>query len=342
MHILVIGGCGFLGYHATHELLRRGHRVDVLSLPPAPREGLFPATVKLLLADLHKTPDQQLQRLFKPYQAIVFAAGVDDRAVPPAPAYTFFYEANVKLAVRATAAALKAGVTRFVLLGSYFSYFDRQWPELELARHHPYIRSRREQLELCTAVAADEMAMVILELPYIFGAMPGVVPLWAPLVNYVRADMPLYYTNGGTNMIAVGRVAEAIAGACENVTRSQVFQVGDRNIPWTEFLQALCAIVGRNDDEVRILRDDSVINMSWIGDAMHRLLGREAGLHTTQFPRLQTRFTYLEPEPSQRALGYSGGGLDQAWEATVAACPVSGGMRSWRTFVATARYLLQG
>lgn len=341
MHILVIGGSGFLGYHATHELLRRGHQVDVLCLPPAPGKNLFPATVDVLLADLQETTDKQLQNLFKPYQAIVFAAGVDDRTVPPAPAYTFFYEVNVKLAVRATAAALKAGVARFVLLGSYFSHFDRQWPELELAIHHPYIRSRREQLELCTAVAGDEMAMVVLELPYIFGAMPNVVPLWAPLVNYVRSDMPLYYSNGGTNMIAVGRVAEAIAGACENVTSSGVFQVGDRNIPWTEFLQALCAYVGRSDDEVHILRDDSIINMSWIGDAMHRLLGRESGLHTAQFPHLQTRFTYLEPEASQRALGYTGGGLEQAWEETVAACPVSGGMRSWRTFVASARYLLQ-
>ena len=42
MKILVIGGTGFLGYQATHELLRRGHRLALLALPPAPAAGLFP------------------------------------------------------------------------------------------------------------------------------------------------------------------------------------------------------------------------------------------------------------------------------------------------------------
>ena len=194
MNILVIGGSGFLGYHATHELLRRHHQVDIMGLPPNPPEDLFPDQVGVVLADINQSDDKYLIELFKPYDAIVFAAGVDDRAVPASPAYTFFYEANVKSAVRTTAAAMKAGVERFVLLGSYFSHFDREWPELELADNHPYIRSRKEQMELCTTVAGDEMVMIVLELPYIFGSMPHNVPLWAPLVSYVRSGVPLYYT----------------------------------------------------------------------------------------------------------------------------------------------------
>lgn len=341
MHVLVIGGTGFLGYHAAHELLRRQHRVSILGLPPSPPPGQFPEDVDIVLADINQSSDQELTALFKPYDAIVFAAGVDDRAVPPAPAYNFFYEANVKSAVRATTAAMKAGVERFVLLGSYFSHFNREWPELELAENHPYIRSRKEQLELCTSVAGQEMAMVVLELPYIFGSMPNAVPLWAPLVSYVRSGVPLYYTNGGTNMVAVQHVAEAIAGACERIDESRVFQIGDENVPWTDFLQALCRIVGREDDEVHLLKDDNVINMSWVGDAMNSLLGKEAGLHTSHFSRIQTAFTYFDPSESRQVLGYGSGGLEQAWQDTVSACPLSGGMRSWRTFVATAKHLLR-
>lgn len=341
MRVLVIGGSGFLGYHATHELLRRQHQVDIMGLPPAPPEDLFPPDVKVILADINKAEDKVLIGLFKPYDAIVFAAGVDDRAVPESPAYTFFYEANVKTAVRTTAAAMKAGVQRFVLLGSYFAYFNREWPQLELAENHPYIRSRQEQMELCTTIAGDDMAMIVLELPYIFGSMPHTVPLWAPLVSYVRSGVPLYYTNGGTNMVAVQHIAEAIAGACERIDSSRVFQIGDQNVPWTDFLKALCQIVGRKDDEVHILKDDSVINMSWVGDALHTVLGKEGGLHTSHFSKIQTAFTYFDPSESRQMLGYGSGGLQQAWEETVAACPITTSMRSWRTFFATAKHLFQ-
>lgn len=340
MDILVIGGTGFLGYHAAHELLRRQHKVSILGLPPRPPQDLFPPQVDVVLADINQTTDKQLKTLFEPYDAIVFAAGVDDRTVPPSPAYEFFYEANVKSAVHATSAAVQAGVQRFVLLGSYFTYFERQWPEMTLAEHHPYIRSRKEQLELCTSTAGDDMAMIVLELPYIFGSMPNTVPLWAPLVNYVRSGVPLYFTNGGTNMVAVEHVAAAVAGACERMEQSRIFQIGDRNVPWTEFLQALCRIVGREDNQVHLLKDDSVINMSWIGDALHTLLGKEAGLQSKEFSHIQTAFTYFDPSDSRLALGYGEGGLEQAWADTVAACPLSVGMRSWRTFVATAKHLL--
>ena len=37
--MLIIGGTGFLGYHATLELLTRGHEVTVVGLPPAPPSG---------------------------------------------------------------------------------------------------------------------------------------------------------------------------------------------------------------------------------------------------------------------------------------------------------------
>jgi len=340
MQILIIGGTGFLGYHATHELVRRGHDVTVLALPPEPPKGTLPDSVKIKLCNISDIDDEQLVNVLRGFEAVVFAAGADDRAVPEAPAFKFFYEVNIKTSVRVTTAARCSGVRRFVMLGSYFSYFDRQWPELALADNHPYINSRKQQLELCTIVAGSEMAMVVLELPYIFGSMPGVVPLWAPLVNYLRSSVLLYFTNGGSNMVSVHRVAEAIAGACENVNESHIYQIGDRNVDWTEFLQALCKIIGRKDDTVRILQDDSIDRMGWIMDTVHSVMGKEAGLHTAQFSDFQTAYTYFDPTESQEALGYSEGGLEQAWEDTVAACPETPMMSGWRQFSEKAQRLL--
>ena len=151
MHVLVIGGTGFLGYHATHELLRRGHEVGVLALPPPPSSSLFPESVGILMADIGSLDNAALLELLSPYDAIVFAAGADDRASPSEPAWTFYYEANVRTSVRLAAAAREAGVERMVILGSYFTHFDRVWPEMKIAESHPYVYSRREQLRLGTA-----------------------------------------------------------------------------------------------------------------------------------------------------------------------------------------------
>ena len=341
MQVLVIGGTGFLGYHATHELLGRGHEVTVMALPPAPPEGILPDSVAIKLCDIGKIDDRELQGVLSGFDAVVFAAGADDRAVPESPAFQFFYEANVKSSVRVTAAARRAGVKRFVLLGSYFTHFDREWPEMQLAENHPYINSRRQQLELCTIVAGTEMAMVVLELPYIFGSMPGVVPLWEPLVNYVRSEVPLYFTNGGSNMVSVQHVAEAIAGACERMDESRIFQIGDRNVDWIEFLQNLCKITGRDDDTIHILKDDGVNRMGWVMDAVHSVMGKEAGLHTSHFSNVQTSYAYFDPTESRRALGYGKGGLEQAWRDTVAACPEAPLMSSWRQFAHSAQRLFR-
>jgi nucleoside-diphosphate-sugar epimerase len=341
MRALIIGGTGFIGYHATQELSKRGHEVTILGLPPAPPAGFLPEEVSVLLQDVGKLDGQELVVLLSGFDAVVFAAGADDRSTPPSPAANFFYEANVRSVVRLTAAAVRAGVRRFIVLGSYFTYFDREWPEMRLAEHHPYINSRRQQLELATIVAGTDMALVVLELPYIFGSMPGAVPLWAPLVNYVRSGVPLYYTNGGSNMVSVLRVAEAIAGACERIDESRIFQVGDQNLHWTEFLQGLCAIVGREDDTVRIIDDSRVKRLGWVLDALHSVQGREGGLHSAHFSEVLVSRAFFNPAESRRELGYKRGGLKQAWRDTVAACPEGEMFNNWKKFSQGARRLVR-
>lgn len=337
MQILIIGGTGFLGYHATRELLARGHQVAVMALPPAPPAELFDQSVEIKLLDINSLDDSQMVAALTPYDAVVFAAGADDRVVPKSPAFTFFYEANIRTSVRVTAAARQAGVSRFVLLGSYFTHFDREWPELKLAEAHPYIHSRREQMQLCRAVAGSDMALTVLELPYIFGSMPNTVPLWEPLVNYVRSGVKLYYTNGGTNMVSVRHVAEAIAGACERIDQSSVFQVGERNVSWVEFFQALCAITGRKDDTVHIIDNDKIAKVGWVSDSLQHLFGKEAGLHNEQFIEVQTSYTYLDVSESRAALGFSEGDLENAWRETVAACPAKPRKNPWDKLTHSAK-----
>jgi hypothetical protein len=50
------------------------------------------------------------------------------------------------------------------------------------------------------------------------------------------------------------------------------------------------------------------------------LQGKQGGLDPVQLIKLQTAMTFFDPLPSQQALGFSGGGLENALKKTIEAC----------------------
>lgn len=317
--VLIVGGTGFIGYHAVKEFLKRGYRVTVLSLPPMPANDLFPPEVKIKLADLSKLSDEDIVSLVRGNYAVVFAAGADDRVVPKKPAYKFFYNANVLAAKRFVALGRRAGAKKAVILSSYFLYFERTRHELHLARHHPYIKSRKVQAQRCTEAGGEDIDVMILELPYIFGSMPGRKPLWCPLIKYLRNSSTIYFTHGGTNMIAVEHVAEAIAGAVEKGEGGKHYTIGDENMMWTTWLGRLMKVMDINKKIVVIPNWVAKLGMFFV-QINHVLHGREGGLNMIKFVDLQTSNTFFDPSPARRDLGFGRGGLAKAFEETVRAC----------------------
>lgn len=315
---VVLGGTGFLGYHAVLELLRRGHRVTVLALDlPAP--DLLPPEVSVRLANLDACSDEELTALLVGQDNLVFAMGADDRVLPEAPAYDFFHKANVLSTQRVVGLARRAGLRRAVICGSYFAYFDRTRPELQLAKHHPYIRARRDQATAAIEAGGDDVVVSVLELPYIFGSMPGRKPLWTPLVRYLGSPWPLLYTRGGTAMVTVERVAEAIAGGCERDGASGCFPVGDRSVPWRSFVETLATLAGRPKRMITVPAVVAVMG-AWCFLQLTRLQGKEHGLNPVRFIAVQTSDTFFDPadlDAARRALGFGAGGLEAAFERTV-------------------------
>ncbi len=317
--VVVVGGTGFLGYCAVKEFIRRGHSVTIVALPPLPEEGLFPKEVNITLANIDKLPDSGIIDILKGHDAIVFAAGADDRVIPKAPAYEFFYQANVLSCKRVLSLARQSGIRRGVILSSYFLYFDRIWPEEKLSEYHPYIRSRKEQAQQSMDASMPDLQLMILELPYIFGSMPGRTPLWRPLIAYINSRYPLFYMRGGTNMIAVEHVGEAIVGAVEKGKGGHSYTVGDENLTWVEFLERILRILGRKK-RIVILPTCLVRLMLRAVALQHRLRGRESGLDPFRFAAIQTRNTFFDPAPAAEELGYGRGNLEEALKDTVEAC----------------------
>ena len=317
MKVFILGGTGFIGYHTTLALLKQGHTVETLALPPLPEEGLFPEGVNIHLGDFNQMGDQELLDLMRGCGAVVFAAGADDRVTPKKPAYPFFYRANVLSAKRFFSLAKAAGVSRGVLLNSYFAYFDRVWPELNLSEHHPYIRSRREQEEIVLSLAEGDFNVAVLELPYIFGRMPGRTPLWQPLVKYLHWPVPwAFYSRGGSAMVSVKDVALAVVGAMGKDVETGTYQIGDENLTWAAFLERLAGAAGLKKRVVSL--PDWVLRLGFGAlKIWHRLQGRESGLDLTELTQLQTAETFFDPKPAQEKLAFSGGDLNEAFRETV-------------------------
>jgi nucleoside-diphosphate-sugar epimerase len=288
---------------------------------PAP--DLFPEEVEVKLADYSDLSDDELRALLHGQEGVVMAAGADDRILPDAPAYDFYHRHNVEASKRLFRLAREEGVQRGVLLSSYFAYFDRAWPHMKLAMHHPYIRSRVVQEEESLAAAMPDLQLSILQLPYIFGSMPGRDPLWTPIVNLVRNSRVVLFPRGGTNMIAVRHVAEAIVGAIEKGKGGERYVVGDQNVTWKEWLHKISRYAcGRVKPVITV--PDFLMRLQMQQTLKAREAdGKEGGLDALEFVKLQTAKTYFDPEPSRLALGYGSGGLDEAIADTVAASPVS-------------------
>lgn len=321
MKILIIGGTGFLGYHALLVALDRGHSVDVLAIDDIELGDWYPREVNVRYGDVFKLSGDKLKEQLTGYDAMVYAVGPDDRVTPPAPAYEFFHPRLVVACEKTVTAARKAGVRKCVILNSYFAYFDRLWPEKKLSKHHPYIRCRVEQAELAVAAGGDKMSVMILELPYIFGSMPNRIPLWKDvfLDGFIKRRI-IFFPKGGTNMIAAEHVGEAIIGALEHGEHGMHYTVGDENHSFNEMLHIMFLSLGMNKIIINIPRFIAVIagiiiNRRW------KKKGLEGGLDARYLMRdILSCDLFFDPTETAEKLGYKRGGLEESIISTIKAC----------------------
>ena len=228
--LLILGGTGFLGYYSTLEALKRGYEVCSISLDDVNLEGWYPKEVNVRFTDLFETPEDELVEMMKGYDYMIYSVGPDDRETPVAPAYDYFHRRLVDECAKCFRAAERAGIKKSVCFNSYFAYFDRRYPEMELAKKHPYIRCRVEQAKLLNE-QKKKMEVVILEFPYIFGTMPERMPIWRGvfLDRYVNGHKFIFFPKGSTTMISVEHIAESALGAIEYGKDGERYPIGDEN-----------------------------------------------------------------------------------------------------------------
>ena len=317
MKIFMIGGTGLLGTEAARELIARGHEVSSIALPPIPTGAALPAKMTIELGNYLEMSDDEIRSHFTDCEGFVFAAGVDERVEGPAPIYDMFQKYNIDPLKRLLRIAKECGVRHTVILGSYFSYFDKLWPNQELSKWHPYIRSRRDQERMALAFAEERFDVAILELPYIFGTQPGRKPVWVFLVeNLLRMKLATFYTRGGTTMVTVRQVAQAVAGAMERNRGGNCYPIGYYNMEWKQLLGIMNKYLGYPNRKVITIPDWTFALAGKKIMAEQKAKNQEGGLNIVKYTKVQTANLFIDqalgcdplgvtPDDIERAIGDS-------------------------------------
>lgn len=317
--VLVLGGTGLLGHSTIRELVARGYTVTSVALPPMPTEDLFEEfgdAVDSRLADVTEMSDEEVLELLEGCYAVMYAIGADERVTPPAPASRFFYEANVLPTQRLAALARKAGVKKFVVYGSYFAEFAETMPELGLKKYgYPLTRLLQEQVAFAEGDGA--MDVTSLRLPYIFGTMPGRMPLWKMFVDMIRGvEVFPAHPGGRTAAVTTRQVGQAAVGAMENGEHRGTYPISGYSLSHEDFYRTIITALGQ-DTQVPLIPFEAIEEQVAQADAHAASQGLEHGIPMVEASRLRAVDLSIDPALTQGVLGYEDDDVPAAIDETI-------------------------
>lgn len=262
MKVLIVGGTGMIGTHFATHLREQGDDVT-LAARSEPEAGTVAAEFPVLFGDYSAggfTADD-----LAPFDGIAFAAGNDIRHLPRGVDTAEFWErTQIGGVPRFAALAKKAGVRRFVQIGSYYHQVQP-----ELVQTNEYVRARALADERMRALADADFAACTLNPPSILGVIPG-APL-KRIARFVRwadgekPEVPNFAPAGGTNYMSVRSLAQATAGALHGGEAGKAYLVGDANWSFREYFQAFFDAAGsairleERDEEHPMMPDPFIV-----------------------------------------------------------------------------------
>jgi nucleoside-diphosphate-sugar epimerase len=313
MNILIIGGSGLLGSHIADESLKRGHTVTILSRGSIDRKSMSDENLRHIRGDIYKLSNDEISTILAGQEGVVYAMGIDDRQTYRRPAYPQFHQDHVEICLKILKIAKAAGVKKFVVLGSYFTYFENKFPELKLVKNHIYIKTREEQRDAVLNETGPGFDTFVLELPYILGTQEGKVPPWTFLFSMLAAPgkVTLFFRKGGTAAVTAVQVGQAAIGAIEQGIGGKAYPLGGINYQWMDFAKKYFEIT-KNEKIVIPLYPVVFKIFGIISAFVLRLQGIERGLNIGKFTKFQYMEAYLDPASSMAVLGYNHDDYDAA------------------------------
>lgn len=235
--------------------------------------------------------------------ALFYAIGADERVLPDAPASRFFYEANVLPTQRLARLCREAGVEKFVLYGSYFAEFAERLPETGLAKE-PYPMTRLLQEQVAFAEGDGAMDVTSLRLPYIFGQIPGRMPLWKMFSDQIKqTEVFPVHPEGKTAAVTTKQVAQAAVGAAERGEHRGTYAISEYNLSFTEFYQRFIDKMGLGTKLAEMPYDVVREQMQTL-DRHAEEQGKQHGINMELAGEVRAMDLSIDPTPTKEALGY--------------------------------------
>ncbi len=323
MRVMMVGGTGFLGFFTCRALLAAGHEPIAIGLAP-PAEGTMPDGVRSIVCNVDTCCDDELSSLLEGTDCIIDAAGADGRFSDRAPVIDAYRARNVKPMERLVPAMRRAGSRSLVIFGSYYTAIARLRPDVVSLSRNPYPQSRREQTDLAFALAGSDLAVNVLELPYIFGGAPGRGTLWGFTIDKVSAPGPVEVPGGRTACVTAEQVAAAAVGAVGRTTGHSEWPIGGENLTYHELYGLFAQAIGVSPEFVPA----SPAAAMAAAEAQRQRLsdqGIETGYDPRDVAHWQEADLGLDGGPAMRALNYGPDDLAAAIRDTVEATRRHGG-----------------
>jgi nucleoside-diphosphate-sugar epimerase len=316
MKVLMIGGTGYLGYFSVWELVKRGHQVIAMGLPPAPEPGYLPDGVAVVLHNFDALSDEDALRLLGGCDAVVYGGGADGRNSFQPPAIVGYREANVEPIRRLIPLMQRAGNKRLVILGSYYTALDRTFPLLRIAEQHPYVTSRLEQNQVAFELAGNYLSVAILELPYIFGAAPNRGTLWGFYIKQVQAQEEVPVPSGGTACVTARQVGWAVAAACERVEGHKHYAIVEDNLTYTQIYELFAQALNLKRT-FNVMPLEKTLVAAQQQAAQMQFAPKVGGYNPIGMAEMQATLLFLDPLPAREALKLERDDLPQTIRDTV-------------------------
>ncbi|MBV9840411.1 MAG: NAD(P)-dependent oxidoreductase [Sphingomonadaceae bacterium] len=248
--ILVIGGTGLIGGAAALHLRSLGHAVTINGRTPTAAPAL--AGLDFLAGDY--TRDDIGRSTLRGFDTVVFCAGQDGRRMPVGsdPA-AHFHRTNIVAVPAFLAKARDAGVERCVYVGSYYPCLLSQ----ERVDADPYLIGRQITDMEVRKLDRPGFTVCSLAAPFVMGWLEGVkVELIELIIRYLVGEIggpgPRFIFPGGSNYMSTLSFSEAIAGAIERGEPGKEYLMGDENLSYFAFYDAVRRALGLPDPvEVR-------------------------------------------------------------------------------------------
>jgi len=296
MKILIAGGTGLLGSHSAQSMIEEGHEVHALTLPVNQNLHL-PDQLILHTFNFMTAEATEIDSYMEGMDAFVFASGVDERVEFPSPVSKAYDKYNIEPMEKLLTSAKKMGVKKAIILGSYFAYFAKIWPQFNLSEHHPYIHNRLKQESVAFTYADDCFSIVVLELPYIFGIQKGRKPVWSLFIDRFEKPRIIFFPKGGTAMVTAHQVGVAIYHAILYGKSKTSYPLSMVNMTYNELVHHVLDAMHMKKKVINVPDWVAILGFKHM-QKTYTKKGIEPGLNPKTFGKLFTQKLYIDPNLS--------------------------------------------